>query len=70
MTESTQTSTPMLALMNEIFSVLSLFVSYARRTGLNINQILIVHKRDYKDIIRANAIETKGACRSITHLID
>lgn len=70
MTESTQTSTPMLALMNEIFSVLSLFVSYARRTGLNINQILIVHKRDYKDFIQANAIETKGVCRSITHLID
>lgn len=70
MTELTHSSAPMLGLMSEIYSVLSLFASYARKTGLEIKQILLVHEKDYKDFIQANAIETNGVCRSITHLID
>jgi len=61
---------PMMELMYEIYSVLSIFVSYSRKTGLSIKDFQLIPERHYCDFISTLAVENNYVSRSIVHLID
>lgn len=67
---NTSSAAPMMELMYEIYSVLSIFVSYSRKTGLSIKDIQLVEESNYCDFISTVAVKNNEVSRSIAHLID
>ena len=67
---NTSSAVPMMGLMHEIYTVLSLFVSYSRKTGLSINEFQLIPERHYSEFIRTLAVENNEVSKDIAHLID
>lgn len=67
---STTSSTPMISMMTEIYSALSILVSYSRSLGIEVENLSLIPMSKYKDFLIKWAVQNKHVSKDICDLIN